>query len=86
MTFTLSNAMILPILFATVVSLPALPPPEFADTEVSTNIVLEALGEHEIAYSFRLELAASVSNNVELAFGDTNRIHRIVGWDTGHET
>ena len=67
-------------------ALAPLPPPEFADTEVSTKIVLESLGEHEIAYSFRLELAASLSNNVELAFGDTNRIHRIVGWDTGHET
>ena len=74
------------ISFAASLALVSLPPPEFADTEVSTNIVLEALGEHEIAYSFRLELAASLSNNVELAFGDTNRIHRIVGWDTGHET
>ena len=68
-------------LFAVAIDFASLPPPEFADTEVSTNIVLEALGGHEIAYSFRLELAASVSNNVEFAFGDTNRIYRTIGWD-----
>ena len=73
------------ISFAASLALVSLPPPEFADTEVSTNIVLEALGEHEIAYSFRLEIAASVSNNVELAFGDANGFYRTIGWDMEHE-
>ena len=48
---------------------PALPPPEFADTEVSTNFAF-AVGEGtNRRLVFSLELQASPSNNVEVAIG-----------------
>ena len=48
---------------------PALPPSEFADTEVSTNFTF-AVGEGiNRRLVFSLELAASPTNNVEVAIG-----------------
>ena len=51
------------------VELPALPPSEYADTEVSTNFVF-AVGEgggRRLVFS--LELEAGTTNNVEVAIG-----------------
>ena len=51
------------------VEVPALPPSEFADTEVSTNFTF-AVGEgSNRRLVFSLELAASPTNNVEVAIG-----------------
>ena len=51
------------------VDVPALPPSEFADTEVSTNFTF-AVGEgSNRRLVFSLELAASPTNNVEVAIG-----------------
>ena len=48
---------------------PALPPSEFADTEVSTNFTF-AVGEgSNRRLVFSLELSASPTNNVEVAIG-----------------
>ena len=48
---------------------PALPPSEFPDTEVSTNFTF-AVGEgSNRRLVFSLELAASPTNNVEVAIG-----------------
>ena len=51
------------------VEVPALPPSEFADTEVSTNFTF-AVGEgSNRRLVFTVELAASPTNNVEVAIG-----------------
>jgi len=51
------------------VEVPAIPPSEFADTEVSTNFTF-AVGEgSNRRLVFSLELAASPTNNVEVAIG-----------------
>ena len=51
------------------VEVPALPPSEFADTEVSTNFAF-AVGEgSNRRLVFSLELAASPTNNVKVAIG-----------------
>ena len=71
------------VIIATMFQLSSFQLSDFADTEASTNIVLDALGEREIAYAFKLEIAPSVSNNVELSFGDGTNFYRTVGWDAG---
>ena len=51
------------------IELPALPQSEFADTEVSTNLVF-AVGEGaNRRLVFSLELEATPTNNVEVAIG-----------------
>ena len=51
------------------IGVPALPPSEFVDTEVSTNFTF-AVGEgSNRRLVFSLELAASPTNNVEVAIG-----------------
>ena len=74
------------------VEVPALSPSEFADTEVSTNFAF-AVGERSNRrLVFSLELAASPSNNVEVAIGrDADEDGRLsldeaaltVGYDCG---
>ena len=64
----IAQALFAPAVFA--VEVPALPPSEFADTEVSTNFVF-AVGEgggRRLVFS--LELEATPMNNVEVAIGD----------------
>ena len=46
-----------------------LPPSVFADTEVSTNIVVNRRRNDVKAFSVYMELAGSVSNSVQIAFG-----------------
>ena len=47
----------------------ALPPSEFADTEVSTNFMFSVGGEGGRRLVFSLELQATPTNNVEVAIG-----------------
>ena len=80
------------ILLAAALSFPALPPAEYDDTEVVTNVALPSLRADSRIFAFRLELDATPSNNVSLVFGrDANEdgvlsraeesLH--VGWDCG---
>ena len=80
------------ILLAAALSFPALPPAEYDDTEVVTNVALPSLRADSRVFSFRLELDATPSNNVSLVFGrDANEdgvLSRseealLVGWDCG---
>ena len=48
---------------------PALPPSECADTEVSTNFMFSVGGEGGRRLVFSLELQATPTNNVEIAIG-----------------
>lgn len=49
---------------------PCLPEPEFADTEVSTNVPFAFVRERAGQFVFQLDFAATASNNVEVAFGE----------------
>ena len=51
------------------VEVPSLPPSEFADTEVSTNFTFAVGAFANRKLVFSLELAASPTNNVEVAIG-----------------
>ena len=71
---------------------PQLPPSEYPDTEVSTNLVLEQRVIGMVGLNFRLEFNGSPSNNVEVALGtDADRDGTLsfdetgirVGWDCG---
>ena len=78
--------------FAATVAVGSLPPSAHADTEVSTNVVFDAGDELGREFLLRLELNASPSNNVTVAFGadaDGNGALELeeadleVGWDCG---
>ena len=80
------------LLLAAALSLPTLPPAEYADTEVVTNVALPAVRADSRVFSFRLELDATPSNNVSLVFGrdadEDGVLSRseealAVGWDCG---
>jgi hypothetical protein len=49
--------------------IPALPASPFPDTEVSTNLALKAWNPDIRTFTLALELTASASNNVQVAFG-----------------
>ena len=55
--------------FGKTLSAPALPPPEFADTEVSACHPLNQSGEAVNRLDFRLDFNGTPSNNVEVASG-----------------
>ena len=60
---------LLSVYVALAVDVPALPPPEFADTEVATNSTF-AVGEgRNCRLVFTVELAATPTNNVDVAIG-----------------
>ena len=74
------------------VVLPTLPEAELDDTEVVTNAALPGVHFDSRLFAFSLELNATSSNNVEVAFGhDTDHdgmlsrgeIGLLVGWDCG---
>ena len=80
--------------FATVASAinirPVLPPVEYPDTEVVTNVAVSAQGSRE--YAFELAFSGTASNNVEIAFGtdadgdgalSLDEIGLSAGWDCG---
>ena len=56
------------ILAASIVA-PAMPPPDCDDTEVVTNVALPAVRADSRLFALRLELDATPSNSVEVAFG-----------------
>ena len=80
------------LLLAATISLSALPPAEYDDTEVVTNAALPAARADTQVFSFRIELDATPSNCVEVAFGcdddgdgvlSRHEEALIVGWDCG---
>ena len=58
-----------PIASVFAVDVGTLPMADFADTEVSTNVVIDVSAEAPRRLRFSLELEASPSNNVEVAVG-----------------
>ena len=74
------------------VEVAALPEWSFADTEVSTNCPLRIADAEVLRMTFAVELAATPSNNVQVAFGrdaNTNGVLEVeeqwlvLGWDCG---
>ena len=61
--------LILPLAVVAAVAVGPLPPPEYADTEVSTNFAFSAGEGQSRGIVFTVELQASPSNNVEVAIG-----------------
>jgi len=51
------------------VEVPTLPPSLFMDSEVSTNVVVNRMRNDVKVFDVSLDLAASVSNSVQIAFG-----------------
>ncbi len=85
-------SMFLPLFLATSFSVPMMPEAEWDDTEVVTNSVLPAARADSRVFAFSLELDATASNNVEVAFGrdadNDGGLSRaetdlLVGWDCG---
>jgi len=85
-------------IFAVVINIPDMPDSEFTDNEASVNAVIPAIfDQHSKTFKFYLTLNATLSNNVEIAFGtdqivsggqaDEILMHEetdiIVGWDCG---
>ncbi|MBQ6136850.1 MAG: hypothetical protein IJI73_05720 [Kiritimatiellae bacterium] len=77
---------------ARTILVPAQPVSPFADTEVSTNIVLHASRTDTREFGIHIQLAGTPTNNLEVAFGrDTNtngvldvqEIDTVYGWRGG---
>ena len=77
---------------ASALTVPDLPPPVFADTEVSTNVATRAWTERTRMFNVTLSFDATPSNNVQVAFGtdasaDGNLSDEeaglTLGWDCG---
>ena len=75
---------------ASPVVVPSLPPSDFADTEIVTNVPFSAGGAHDREFILSIALAASASNDVEVALGvdadangmlDRTEVDLVVGWD-----
>ena len=75
---------------ASPVVVPNLPPSDFADAEIVTNVPFCAGAAHDREFILSLALAASASNNVEVALGtdadadgvlDRTEADLVVGWD-----
>ena len=87
--------LLLIIMVSAVASIPTsllLPSVEYADTEVTTNVVVSGWQRGAGKFAFSLSCIASPSNNVEAAFGEdvnTNGVLEpeetdlIVGWNRG---
>ena len=80
------------VLLAASIVAPAMPPSDCDDTEAVTNVALPAVRSDSRVFSFALELDATPSNNVEVAFGRDadcdGALSRFeatmrVGWDCG---
>lgn len=77
---------------AGVVVPPQLPPPAYADTEVSESLSLPAWGSDIRTFRFTLDFHATPSNNVQIAFGkdadgdgvlSPGETGMAMGWDCG---
>jgi hypothetical protein len=78
--------------FARTIVVPAQPESPFADTEVSTNIVLHASRTDTREFGIHIQLAGTPTNNLEVAFGrdsntngvlDVGEIETVYGWRAG---
>lgn len=85
-------SMFLSLFLATSFSVPTMPESEWDDTEVVTNSALPAVRADSRVFAFSLELDATASNNVEVAFGrdadhdgvlSRAEADLLVGWDCG---
>ena len=74
------------------VVVPSLPVSQFADTEVSTNIVLHGRRTDTWKVDLHIQLAGTSTNNLEVAFGrdvntngilDVEEIETVYGWRGG---
>lgn len=79
-------------LFGAGVRVEAPTPADGADTESVTNVVFAAGDANDRVFNLSLELDATVSNNVTLAFGidgntngvlDREEVDAMIGWDPG---
>lgn len=77
---------------ARTILVPAQPVSEFADTEVSTNIVLHASRTDTREFGIHIQLAGTPTNDLEVAFGrdsntngvlDVQEIDTVYGWRGG---
>ena len=77
---------------ARTILVPAQPVSPFADTEVSTNIVLHASRTDTREFGIHIQLAGTPTNNLEVAFGrdsntngvlDVGEIETVYGWRAG---
>ena len=65
-------------------TVPPLMAPGFADTEVSTNVIVTAWTQNTRNFSVALSLDATPSNNVQVAFGfDADSDECLTGEETG---
>ena len=98
MLYCLAVFLLVNVVFAVNVIIPDMPDSEFADNEASVNAVIpEIFDKQSKTFKFSLTLNATLSNNVEIAFGtdqavsggqaDEILMHEetglIVGWDCG---
>ena len=68
-SFAFLLPLILPLAVVAAVAVGPLPPPEYADTEVSTNLAFSVGEGQSRGIVFTVELQATPSNNVEVAIG-----------------
>jgi hypothetical protein len=92
--YCLAVFLLVNVAFAVNVNIPDMPDSQFADNEASVNVSIpEIFDKHSKTFKFYLTLNATLSNNVEIAFGkngiinDNKLTHEetdiIVGWDCG---
>lgn len=87
----LFSAVALPM-FARTILVPTQPVSEFADTEVSTNIVMHTSRTDTRDVEIHIQLAGTPTNNLEVAFGrdvntngvlEAEEIETVYGWRAG---
>ena len=87
-----ASALLSSLCLAASFAVPEMPDAEWDDTEVVTNAALPAVRADSRVFAFSLELDATASNNVEVAFGRDadhdgvlSRVEAdlLVGWDCG---
>ena len=87
-----ASALLSSLCLAASFAVPEMPEAEWDDTEVVTNAALPAARADSRVFAFSLELDATASNNVEVAFGrdadhdgvlSRAEADMLVGWDCG---
>ena len=87
-----ASALLSSLCLAASFAVPEMPDAEWDDTEVVTNAALPAVRADSRVFAFTLELDATASNNVEVAFGrdadhdgvlSRAEADLLVGWDCG---
>ena len=87
-----ASALLSSLCLAASFAMPEMPDAEWDDTEVVTNAALPAARADSRVFAFSLELDATASNNVEVAFGrdadhdgvlSRAEADLLVGWDCG---